>query len=111
MREGKHPVTLTIKASEARAKWSQTLNQVARGKTRVVVEKSGVPVAAIVAPQDLERLMRLDAERETRFAVIARIREAFKDIPDEELEREIPKAVEEARAQLRAEREQAAEPA
>lgn len=106
-----HPVTQTIKASEARAKWSQTLNQVASGKTRVIVEKSGIPVAAIVAPDDLTRLTRFEAEQAARFTVIDRIRDAFKDVPDEELEREIPKAVEEARRQLRAERAQAAKPA
>ena len=52
----------------------------------------------------------VEAEREARFAVIDLIRDAFKGVPDAELEREIPKAFEEARAQLRAEREQTAKP-
>src|SRR5947209_5193395 len=105
------PTTQTIKASEVRQNWSQLLNQVARRKTRVLVEKSGIPVAALVSPEDLERLNRLEAEREARFAIIDQIRDAFKHVPDEELEREIPKVVAEARTQLRAEREQAARPA
>lgn len=111
MRERDVPTTQTLKASEVRSQWSRLLTQVARRQARVLVEKSGIPVAAIIAPEDLARLTRLEAERAARFAVIDQIRDAFKDTPDAELEREIPKAVAEARAQLRAEREQAAKPA
>ena len=42
------------------------------------------------------------------FAVLDRIGAAFADVPDEDLEREVTKAVAHARAELRAEREQAA---
>jgi len=111
MRERDAPMTQTIKASEARSQWSSLLARVYRRQARVVVEKGGIPVAAMIAPEDLARLTRLEAERAARFAVIDQIRDAFSDVPDEELEREIPKAVAEARAQLRAEREQAAKPA
>jgi hypothetical protein len=40
--------------------------------------------------------------------VLAEMREAFKDVPQEEIEEETNKAVAEVRAQMRAEREQAA---
>ena len=56
----------------------------------------------------LARLSRLEAEWDAPFKALDRTREAFRDVPADELEREIPKAVEEARAQLRAEREHAA---
>ena len=108
MRERQRPVTQTIKSSEVRQNWSQVLNQIARRKTRVMVEKSGIPVAVLISADDFERLSRLEAEREARFSLIDRAREAFKDVPDEELEREIPKAVEAARAEALAERERAA---
>ncbi len=111
MHEHEAPITETVTASAARSRWSGLLSRVYRGDARVLVEKGGVPVAALVAPDDLARLTRLEAEREARFAVIDRIRDAFKDVSDEELEREIPVEVEQARAQLRAEREQAARPA
>ena len=52
--------------------------------------------------------MGYDAERKADFAVIERMRVAFKDVPDAELEREIAKAVADARANLRTERELAA---
>jgi len=62
----------------------------------------------IISPDDLARLNRLAAEWDAPFAALERTREAFRDVPDEELEREIPQAVEVARAQLRAECEQTA---
>ena len=102
MRE-REPMTQTMKASEARQQFSQLLNQVFRRETRVIVEKSGIPVAAIISAQDLERFSRSEAEREQQFKILDEIGEAFKDVPDEELEREVARAVAEARAKLREE--------
>jgi prevent-host-death family protein len=87
------PITQTMKATEARAQWSRLLNSVFRRDTRVIVEKSGVPVAAIVSAQDLARWQRRDEERDRRFQALDATREAFKDIPDEELEREVERAL------------------
>jgi prevent-host-death family protein len=97
-----------VKATEARDRLPQLLNSVYRGEGRVVVERSGIPVAAIVSPQDLAALDRLDAQRAELADVLAEMREAFKDVPQEEIEEETNKAVAEVRAQMRAEREQAA---
>ncbi len=99
----REPVTETVKASEARQQFSRLLNRVFRGEARVVVEKSGIPVAAIISAQDLEWLNRLDAEREQQFKILDEIGEAFKGVPDEELEREVARAVAEAREKLREE--------
>lgn len=101
MRERDHPMTQTITASEARAQWSQVLNQVARKETRVVVEKSGVPVAAIVSTQDLAQLQHFEEERAQRFAALDRIGRAFQDVPVEELEAEVSKALAAVRAENR----------
>jgi hypothetical protein len=79
-----------------------------RGQGRVVIERSGIPVAAIVSPQDLAALNRLDEQRAELAGVLAEMREAFRDVPQEEIEEETNKAVAEVRAQMRAEREQAA---
>ena len=111
MREREEPMTQTIKASEARSQWSSLLSRVYRREARVVVEKGGIPVAALISPDDLARLNRLEAEWDAPFQALDRTREAFRDVSAEELEREVPKAVEEARAQLRAERDQAAKSA
>ena len=98
------PMTQRIKASEARQTWSKLINKVHDGDVRVIVEKDGIPVAGLVSAADLERLGLLEAERERNFSIVDEMREAFRDIPDEELEREITKAVEAARQELRAER-------
>ncbi len=105
------PMTQTMKVTEARENWSKVVNAVFRRQQRVVLEKAGIPVAALVSAEDLERLRRYDAERAERFTVLDRIGAAFADVPDEELERELVKAVAEVRAEMQAEREQAARPA
>jgi len=100
----RQPLKETVRASEARQNWSKLLNKVHAGDVRVVVEKDGIPVAGIVSAADLERLSLLEAERERNFSVVDEIREAFKDVPDRELDQEIDKAVTAARQELRAER-------
>lgn len=101
MREREQPVTKTLKASEARQHFSQLLNQVYRRQTRVIVEKSGIPVAAIVSAEDLNQLKQADEEREKDFAIVDEIRQAFKDVPDDELEREVTKTIASVRKKYR----------
>ena len=97
------PTIETMQFTEARQQLSQVVNRVARGERRVLLEKSDIPVAAIVSADDLRILIELEARREARFAAISRISEAFADVPVEDLEREITQALSEARAELRAE--------
>jgi prevent-host-death family protein len=94
-------MTQTMDVSQARDQFNQLVNKVSRKETRVIVEKDGIPVAAIVSSDDLERLRRMEAEREERFKVIERMRDAFKDVPPDELEREVDKAISEVRAENR----------
>ncbi|MBI2267832.1 MAG: type II toxin-antitoxin system Phd/YefM family antitoxin [Candidatus Blackburnbacteria bacterium] len=91
-----------MKASEARQQWSQLLNKVFRDQTRVIVEKSGIPVAAVISAEDLERLKRLEEQRAQHFKVLNRIGEAFKDVPEEEIDHEVVRAVSEVRIKRRA---------
>jgi prevent-host-death family protein len=72
------PMTKTMKASEARQQFSQLLNAVFRKETRVLVEKSGIPVAAIISAEDFKRLARMEEERRRDFAILDEMREAFK---------------------------------
>lgn len=102
--EREEPMTQTMKAMEARNQWSKLLNRVYRRETRVVVEKSGVPVAALVSMDDLRRLQGLDSSRADDFKALEATRAAFKDIPDEELEREVNRAFREGRERYRARR-------
>ena len=97
----RQPMTQTIKASEARQHWSELLNKVFRKETRVIVEKSGIPVAAIVSAEDLKRLTRFDQERQERFKALDEIGEAFKDVPPEKLEQEVTRAINAVREETR----------
>lgn len=101
---GSRVMTQVMKASEARREWSQVLNKVFRGQTRVIVEKSGIPVAAVISAEDLKRFTQLEEQRKERFKALDRIREAFKDIPASEVEAEVDKAVAEVRAEKRGKR-------
>ena len=86
-------MTQTINASTARQEWSKILNKVFREETRIVVEKSGIPVAAIISARDLKRLDRLEKERSDRFRVLDEIKAAFRDIPESEIENEADQAL------------------
>ena len=100
---GRTFVTQTMKASDARQQFSDVINRVYRKETRVLVERSGIPVAAIVSADDLARLDRYDRERAARFAGLSRISEAFADVPVDELEQEVERAVTETRTKARQE--------
>ena len=91
-----------MKASEARQQWRELLNKVFRKEARVIVEKSGIPVAAIVSAEDLERLTRLEARREDGWKAIQELRARNRDKDPEEVERDVADAMAEARAARRA---------
>jgi prevent-host-death family protein len=101
------PVETTMKLTDTKQHLSQVVNRVARGEARVVVEKSGLPVAAIISAEEYRRFKQQEQEAARRdlHAAFTRISEAFKDVPDDELARELARAQAEARAELRAERE------
>lgn len=94
-------MTEIMKASEARQQWSQVLNKVFRNQTRVVVEKSGIPVAAVISAVDLQRFTQLEEQRKERFKALDKMREAFKNVPVGEVEQEINKAITQVRAAKR----------
>ena len=98
------PVTEKMKMSDAKQQFSRVVNAVFRTNRRVLVEKGGIPVAAIVSAEDLERLNQLDAEWEAGFEVLDEISAAFEGVDPAEIERETEQALAEVRAEMRAER-------
>ncbi len=102
------PVTRTMKISEAKKAFSSLVNEVYRQETRILVEKAGIPVAAIVSGNDLRRLLQFEQKREEFFSMIDRAREAFKDVPPEEIGRETDRIIARNRAVDRAAREELA---
>lgn len=98
------PTMKSLTLSDAREHFAEVLAQVSRGETRIRVEKSGEPVAGIVSAPDLERLTQFEEERAKDFAILDEISEAFKDVPAEEIEREVARALAATRARRRAKR-------
>jgi prevent-host-death family protein len=86
-------MTQTINASTARQEFSKILNKVFREETRIVVEKSGIPIAAIISAEDLRRLDQLEKERADRFSILDEVKAAFRDIPEAEIKNEIDQAI------------------
>jgi prevent-host-death family protein len=93
-----------MKISDVKAKLSSLVNEVYRKERRILVEKAGIPVAAVISVDDLERLNQFERERRERFAVIDEMREAFKDIPDDQIERDVTAIVREMRDEREAAR-------
>lgn len=90
-----------MKASQVRQQWSQLLNRVYKSQDRIIVEKSGIPVAAVISAADLERITNLEDQRGEDFAFLDKIAKKFEDIPTKEIEHEVNKALSEVRAENR----------
>lgn len=99
MKPKPEPVVETVTSSQVHQQIRRILSQVSRNAARIIVEESGIPLAAIVSPEDLERLNRYDQEQTERFAVVDRMREAFKDVDPSEIEREVEEAIRGVRAE------------
>lgn len=92
------PMTQTMKISDVKNTLSSLVNKVYRKETRVLVEKAGIPVAALVSADDLLRLQQLDRQWEQTTQAIERFSQAFADVPVEELEAKIDEIIAEDRA-------------
>lgn len=94
-------MTQVMKTSDVRQQWSQLLNKVFRSQTRIVIEKSGIPVAAVISNEDLKLFTQLEKQRKERFKALDKMRDAFKDVPAEKIDQEIEKARFEIRTEKR----------
>src|SRR5688500_5483725 len=96
------PTTQTMKSSEAHERWADVLDQVSRKQARVLIERRRAPVAAIVSAADLELLARLEAERATQLdAALERMRAAFADVSEEQLEHDVAEVIASVRREER----------
>lgn len=100
---GRHqPKTRTVKASDARHEFGKLLDTVVSGDERVLVQKRGVPVAAIISAEDLERFTNLEAERAARFAVIDEIHARNQHVDPDEVDRDVAAEIAAMRVERRA---------
>jgi prevent-host-death family protein len=75
---------------------SELINRVAYGGERIVLTSRGKAKAALVSMADYEELT---ARRKARFSVVHEIRDAAPDLPVEDIEKEVAKAVKKVRAE------------
>ena len=100
--EYRPPVRRTADVSEAGELAGSLIDEIARGRTRLVVQKDGKDVAALVSAYDLERLEGLDRRAAEGFKTIQEIQARFSHLDPEEVERDIAEAIAEMRAEERA---------
>ena len=103
--------TRTVTISEVKNSLSSLVDQVYRSEARIVVEKSGRPVAALVLIQDLEWLQERARAREESFRAIDRFSRAFADVPIKEAEAEIARIIAEIRRETNGIAEAGSQPA
>lgn len=101
------PPTETMKISEVKQLLNSLVNRVYRKETRILVEKSGIPVAALVSIDDLARLNQLDRVWDEHTRAIERFSAAFADVAPEEAEAEVDRIIADIRRQGDAERQSA----
>ncbi|HYH12525.1 MAG TPA: hypothetical protein VD789_09250 [Thermomicrobiales bacterium] len=91
------PTTDSLSFTIMRQWLIERVYKVARHVRRVRVEKHGIPVAAIVSPEDLKRLAALDHEEQARVTAFRIISDRLADTPLDELEQEAAHSVASAR--------------
>ena len=104
------PATETIDANAAREQWASLLDRARSQEARFLIECDGKPVAALMSAHDLEMYEMLLEAWDKNGGIIEEIQQLFVDIPDEELEREVEKAIAEVRAEAREHATRAAVP-
>lgn len=97
----------TVDVEEGEARIGELVSEVAGRGGRVLVTRDGQIIAALISARELAVLDQAERKRKAAFKVIDEIQAAFADLPGEELEREIAKALAEVRAEMRAEAEHA----
>jgi prevent-host-death family protein len=87
-------MTILIGARDLRQKFAEILGKVGFGGDVAVVERSGKPMAAIIP---IEMYQQLVAEREARFQIIEKIRNAQLERSQDEVEKDVAAAIKRVR--------------
>jgi prevent-host-death family protein len=93
-----------VNVTEAEGCVAALVDEVAGGKGRVILQRDGKPVAALISAADLERLEHMERQRTERYKIVQEIQARFSHMDPEEVERDVAEAIAEMRAEARAER-------
>lgn len=88
--------TRTLPLEEARRNLDALVSEATSGSV-VVIEQDGAPVVAILPGEEYANYRRMVGKRERLFAVLDAGQAAFADVPPEEVEREIARALKKIR--------------
>jgi prevent-host-death family protein len=92
-------MTQTMKISDVKNQLSSLVNEVYRKEKRILIEKAGIPVAALVSADDLAQLTQLDRAWDENTRAMERFSAAFADVSPEEAEAEIARIIADIRSQ------------
>ncbi len=98
----------TVEVDQARQRLDELVEAVTRDRARVRLVRDGRPVAVLVSARDLALIEQAERARARRSALLERMRAPFRDVPAEEIEHEVAKALAGVRAEMGTDREQAA---
>lgn len=93
----KQRTTETMNEADSRQQFSELLERVQQDEDRIIIEKDGVPVAAIVPLSVVRDAEEQERRREVALASLRDVQAAFADVPEDELERELEQALAEAK--------------
>lgn len=91
-----HDVVKKVNALKARQNLGQLLEEVYYKGDQYVIERAGKPMAAVVPVWLLEEWQK---RRERFFETVEELQQQQKDVPPEEMERDIEEAVQAVRAE------------
>lgn len=87
-------VVKKIAAVKARVHLGEIMKRCFKEGERFIVEKSGIPIVVILNANEYLRVVQ---EREERFKILDRIKARLPEIPEEEVEADVRKAVQAVR--------------
>ena len=96
--------TEALPIAEVAERLSKLVEEVAVNSKSITIEKEGVPVAVIISMNDWQVLLQRNDQIERRWQLLEMMREPFRDVSPEEIERETEQAVAEVKAEMKAER-------
>ncbi len=92
----------TIPALKARTHFGEIMKRSFKNGEHFVVEKSGIPMIAIINAKEYEEYTRIMGSREEHFKIIDTIRKKAPNIPSHEIENDINEAITNVRKSKRA---------